>query len=93
MLTSVILANLVVGCVSIMSACFTVRSRQFGIPGTVLSIIGLILIGMSVWASAEFGASTQGVKSNEIVALQRSVENANVETVTAMKENNKQLVH
>src|SRR3954453_4114824 len=92
MLISVILACLVVGCLAILSACFHwVRTQRFGTAGAVLSAVGLILVGMSVWASVEARAPKRETPPADNTAVQRSVEDGNTRTLAAVKESNKQL--
>jgi hypothetical protein len=81
-----ILAGVIVGAVSIASACYRwVRNQSFGTAGIVLSIIGIILFGSAVWASVEFG------KPADSTALQRTIEDGNAKTIAAVRESNKQL--
>ena len=92
MLISVILACLVVGCLAILSACFHwVRTQRFGTAGAVLSAVGLILIGMSVWASVEARAPRAEIKPPDNTALQHLIEDGNARTLAAVKEADKQL--
>src|SRR3954449_6655655 len=92
MLISVILACLVVGCLAILSACFHwVRTQRFGTAGAVLSAVGLILIGMSVWASVEARVPRAEIKPPDNTALQHLIEDGNARTLAAVKEADKQL--
>ena|ERR1044071_995545 len=92
MLALVILASLAVGCLAIASACFHwVRTQRFGVAGAVLSTVGLVLVGMSVWGSVEFRAPSSELKPASNTAVQQIVADANVKTLAAMKDNGKQL--
>jgi hypothetical protein len=77
-----ILAGIMLGFLSITSACYHwIRKQIFGTSGIILSIGGIILLGMAVWASVEVG------KRVDSTAVQR----VNAETIAALIENNKQL--
>lgn len=48
------IVGLVVGAVAIAAVCWVwVRKQTFGTGGTVLSIVGVILVGLSVWKTVE----------------------------------------
>jgi hypothetical protein len=88
----VILAALLVGCASIASACFHwIRAQKFGVPGSMLSSIGFILVATSVWASVEARAPRPEPKPADNTAVQRLVEDGNAKTLAAVKEGDKQL--
>lgn len=92
MLLSVILASLVFGCISLLSACFSwVRNQRFGIAGTVLSAVGLILIGMAVWASVGFAAPRPESKPSDNTAVQHMIDEGNTKIIAALKDNNEEL--
>src|SRR4051794_4988590 len=92
MLISVILACLVVGCLAIVSACFHwVRTQRFGTAGAVLSTVGLILVGISVWASVEARAPRAEIKPPDDTALQHLIQDGDAKTLAAAKEADKQL--
>ena len=81
-----ILAGILLGCLSIASACYHwVRNQLFGTAGIVLAIVGILLLGTAVWASVEVG------KSADSTAVQRVIEDGNAKTIAAVKESNKQL--
>lgn len=55
--TSVLCVSLVFGSLSLGSTIWVyIKHRVFGFGGTILSITGIILIGMSVWKSIEIQA-------------------------------------
>ena len=92
MLALVTLASLLVGGIVIASACFHwVRAQRFGIAGGVLSAVGLILVGMSVWASVEARAPKPEITPADNTAIQRSIEDNNSKTLAALKDGNKQI--
>ena len=81
-----IVAGIIVGCLSIASACYHwVRNQLFGTAGIVLSTVGILLLGTSIWASIEVG------KRTDSAAVQRVIEDGNAKTIAAVKESNKQL--
>ena len=93
MLMALVFGNSVIGCLSIASAGYTwVRSRTFGLGGIVLSAVGLILIGASLWASVQY--STPGPAESEpsaITAVRQLIEESDAKTLAALKESNKQI--
>ena len=92
MLPLAILVSIVLGCLSIVSASFHwVRSQKFGIAGMVLSNVGVILVGMSVWASVEYGASGPGIKPSDSTAIQRMIEDGNANVIAENKRANEKL--
>ena len=93
MLLSVILASLIFGCISLLSACFNwVRYQRFGIAGAVLSGVGLILIGMAVWASVGFAAPRTESKPSDNTAVQHMIDEGNTRIIAALKDNNKEVI-
>ena len=81
-----IVAGIILGCLSIASACYHwVRNQLFGTAGIVLSTVGILLLGTSVWAPVEVG------KPADSTAVQRVIEDGNAKTIAAVKESNKQL--
>jgi hypothetical protein len=81
-----IVAGIILGCLSIASACYHwVRNQLFGTAGIVLSIVGILLLGTAVWASVEVS------KRVDSTAVQRVIEDGNAKTIAAVKESNKQL--
>lgn len=92
MLPLVLLASLIFGCISLLSACFHwVRNQRFGIAGAVLSVVGLVLVGMAVWAAAGFAAPRPESKPSDNTAVQRIIEDGNAKIIAALKENDKAL--
>ncbi|HSJ31814.1 MAG TPA: hypothetical protein VK933_10290 [Longimicrobiales bacterium] len=50
-----------------------VRSQQFGVGGGVLSLVGVILIGLSVWSRINVEVTPEGIKAT-LEGLERRVE-------------------
>jgi hypothetical protein len=77
---------LAIGCLSIVAACYHwVRNQLFGTAGIVLSTVGLLLLGASIWAAVDMN------KRANITEVQRIIENGNEKTIAAVRESNKQL--
>jgi hypothetical protein len=68
-----------------------VRTQRFGTAGAVLSTVGLILVGISVWASVEARAPRAEIKPPDDTALQRLIQDGDAKTLAAVKEADKQL--
>src|SRR3954447_20836835 len=82
----VIVAAVVVGCLSIASACYSwIRTQSFGTAGMVLCLVGVVLFGTAAWASVQVG------KPADNAAIQRIIEDGNTKTSAATQESNKQL--
>ncbi len=57
-----IVIGLVLGSVAVLSVCFVwIRRQTFGMGGAVLSLVGVILVGMSVWGKVKVEASEGGL--------------------------------
>jgi hypothetical protein len=57
-----VLAGVAVGSAAIGTACVVwARKHVFGFAGSALCIAGIVLIGLSIWQSVEFGVSSSGV--------------------------------
>jgi hypothetical protein len=95
MVPVLILVGFAVGFFAIASACYHwIRSRTFGLAGVVLSIVGIALLGASLWVSVVYAAPRPDTKPADNTAVHRFVEDSNAKTVaalTALKESNKQL--
>jgi hypothetical protein len=63
MQTLVIISGILLGAISIGSATWIWHQKQvFGIGGCVLSAVGVMLIGLSIWKNLELSADKDGVK-------------------------------
>ncbi len=92
MLPSAILSGIIFGCILLASACYHwVRNKMFGLAGVVLSTVGVVLFGMSVWASVEYGAPKVAAKPVDTTVFQRMIEDGNEKTLAEVKQSNKQL--
>jgi hypothetical protein len=85
---ALIVGTLMLGCV-----CFVyVKHRAFGFGGTVLSALGVILLGMSVWRSIDVSLSKEGIKAklNQVEATAKqateTAKNAEVATQQANQQ-------
>jgi len=59
----VIVCGLLLGSVAVISAAWVwVRHRVFGSGGSVLSVVGVILIGLSIWKNVEVRAGADGIE-------------------------------
>lgn len=67
--------GLVLGTLAIVSACWVwLRRQTFGVGGGVLSMVGLVLVGLSVWSTAKVQVSPTGGLSAEFERLERQVD-------------------
>jgi septal ring factor EnvC (AmiA/AmiB activator) len=70
------LVGMVVGAVMIGSVCVAyVKRSSFGMGGSMLSVLGVLLIGMSVWSTARIEVSPEGGLKLEVEKLRQQVEN------------------
>ena len=81
-----VLAGVVFGSVSISSACWVwVRQQIFGYGGSSLCGAGVILLGLSIWHSVDFGVGGTGLTLKLQAALER-LQNID-ERTSALAEN------
>jgi hypothetical protein len=92
MLMSLVLGNFLVGFFSIASASYTwIKNRMFGLAGVVLSAVGLILMGASLWASVEYRSDPAEPKSIDTTAVRQLIDANEAKTLAAFKEGNTEL--
>ncbi len=66
------IVGLAIGSIAVLSACWVwVRKQAYGMGGGALSLVGAVLIGMSVWGHVRLGVSEAGL---EFEVLKRQVE-------------------
>lgn len=74
------LVALILGTAMLASVCFVyVRNQSFGLGGVIMSGLGVVLVGMSVWKSIDISLSDKGVtaKLEQVEAqAKRAEENA-----------------
>lgn len=80
MQTAAFISGLALGIVALLSVCVVLvfRDKQLGIGGAVVAVVGLVLVGMSVWGQVKIKVSETGLE----VGLVREVAEA-VRTVAA----------
>src|SRR4051812_5726549 len=87
-----IAAGVIFGSTSVGSACFVwVRRQLFGYGGSALCTAGVILIGLSIWHSVEFGVSATGINFKARVEIQRIIEDSNAKLAADLNNNLMQL--
>lgn len=60
----VYVVGLIMGAVALGSACWVwLRKQTFGVGGGMLSLVGVILIGLSLWANVKVEVSAEGLKA------------------------------
>lgn len=92
MLMALIAVSFVIGCLSVASASYTwMKSRMFGLAGIVLSAVGIILIGASLWVSAGYETGPAEAKPIDATAVRQLIEDSDAKTLAALKDSNKQL--
>ena len=70
------IVGMVVGVGMIGTVCIAyVKRSTFGMGGGTLSVLGVLLIGMSVWSTARFEVSPEGGLKLELEKLREQVEN------------------
>ena len=73
MSTAVYTVGLVFGGLAVFSVCYVfMKTRTFGFGGGVLSLVGVILIGLSLWSRVKIEVSKEGLKG-EFETLQQNV--------------------
>lgn len=66
--------GLVLGSLALLSVFFVwIRKQTFGTGGSILSVVGLILIGMSLWSNIRFRISAEGFEAS-LEAIESRVE-------------------
>lgn len=54
-------AGLIVGLLMLLAVCYVyVARRDFGLGGVVLSVFGVVLVGLSIWKTVEITVSANG---------------------------------
>ena len=92
MLMALVLGNFVIGCLSIASASYAwIKNRMFGLAGIVLSAVGLILIGASLWVSVEEGTHAAEAKPIDTTTIRQLIGDHDAKTVASLNESNEQL--
>jgi hypothetical protein len=60
----VIYAGLVIGALALISTCIVwMRKQVMGLGGTVLSLVGVVLMGLSIWKNVEISVDKDGVEA------------------------------
>ncbi|EKA7416337.1 TPA: hypothetical protein ACQYF6_000119 [Vibrio parahaemolyticus] len=81
MLDTVTVIGLLVGAVMIASVCSVYYKHQrFGLGGSILSLLGTVLIGMSVWSKISINVEPGGGFSAELTQLKEDVKIINQQT-------------
>jgi hypothetical protein len=79
-------AGVVFGSAAIGTACFVwVRKQVFGYGGSALCLAGLVLLGLSIWHSVEFGVGSNGLSFKAAQDIFASARNAAGEAAKAAK--------
>jgi hypothetical protein len=92
MFMALVLVNFVIGCLSIASASYGwIKNRMFGLAGIVLSAVGVILIGVSLWVSVGQATRAAEAKPIDIAAIRQLLDDKASKTVASLKESNEQL--
>jgi hypothetical protein len=74
---SVYLVALGLGVIILLSVCFVyVKHQVLKFSGIGLSVIGLVLVGMSIWTSVEFSISESGVTAKLMQEVQEAKQEA-----------------
>ena len=91
-LMALVLANYVIGFLSIASASYAwIKNKMFGLGGIVLSAVGVILIGVSLWASVERGTHAAAANPIDATAIRQLIDDNDAKTLASLKESNGQL--
>ena len=60
---TVVLVGLAVGTAALGTACAVwYRKQQFGMGGATLSVVGVVLIGLSIWSGVTFSITADGLE-------------------------------
>lgn len=96
----VYLIALIMGSLSLLSTCYVwIKQQKFGTGGSVLSLVGVILIGLSVWSKASIQVSPDGLvaefermqkKQQELIAANNVLSSSLQATVETAETNKKQ---
>ena len=92
MVMALVLGNYVIGFLAIASASYGwIKNKMFGLAGIVLSAVGVILIGVSLWASVERGTHAAEAKPIDATAIRQLIDDNDAKTLASLKESNEQL--
>ena len=81
-----IFAGVIFGCAAISSSCVVwVRKQIFGYGGSGLCFAGVILLGLSIWHSVEFGVGSTGLSFKAARDIVTSAASAADQTANAAK--------
>ena len=62
--TAAFVVGIVLGSAAIICACYVwVRQRLFALGGSVLTVAGIALIGLSLWSSIQIDITKEGIKA------------------------------
>lgn len=79
------IAGIILGSIAVLTACFVwLRHRTFGVGGGGLSLVGLALVGLSIFSTISISVSEAGVEA-KFQAMQERV-NAVAEASAAVTE-------
>lgn len=68
------IAGIVIGCVGVGGARFVwIRHRVFGMGGSVLSVVGVAMLGLSIWSGIRIEIDREGLRA-EVTRLQEQVD-------------------
>jgi hypothetical protein len=82
-----IFAGVVFGSVAISSASFVwVRKQVFGYGGSALCMAGVVLLGLSIWHSVEFGVTGNGLSFKAAKDIVASAANSADEAAKAAEQ-------
>lgn len=92
------LAGIVIGSSAVLCACYVWMKKQvFGMGGSVLSLMGMALMGLSIWSGIHIKVSETGIEADfkrlaekvEHVALASENLTAEVKTIAETTQTNK----
>jgi hypothetical protein len=66
--------GLIIGSVAVLAVIFVyVKDRTFGTGGTALSLVGVILLGLSIWSDIQISVNKEGVDAR-FETIERNIE-------------------
>ena len=86
--TTAFIVGIILGTLTIGSAAYVwIRNQNFGMGGSVLSVVGLALVGLSIWSTVKIEVSAEGLQAEfkRLESQLNTVAQANQEVTQEVK--------
>lgn len=87
-----LLIGIVLGAIMLLGVIYVyVKNQSYGMGGTALTVFGTLLIGLSIWKTAEISISPDGGLQAKFEALEKRFITVKQETEQQLNENDQQI--